>query len=159
MPRLTLLVGDPWIDLSALNGPLARAVTGVGALYPSTGLGPGKAHNNLAWQLDRDTRFTQKLGDWTALAAEVADAKPAEILLNLPLTTPEPAAAISEMRRRLPNVISDIRILLYLRPHADRIMAAQNRLLTLGEGPFDTRAFLDRALSSSACSAAPHIAA
>lgn len=104
--------------------------------YPRAGrMGSGQRvnHTNLAHALFYPDRFSREDGGWADLGDEVA-ANPGKTLLvsSEGFESVEPARMAEMIRTCIPGD-TEIRILVYLRPHIDRILASYTQNLKTGK--------------------------
>ncbi|MGB0507946.1 MAG: hypothetical protein ACPGGK_17300 [Pikeienuella sp.] len=147
MTRLILHIGDHKTGTSAIQRALAGGAAGPNVLYPETGRVMGSGHQNLAWEVGEDPRFNPEKGDWSVLAAELACAQQETTIISAEaFEFKDPKASIDLIRVRTSGVVTDLGAIVYIRPHAARILSSFGERVKRGIGPFDRTRFLDWAL-------------
>ena len=147
MTRLLLHIGDHKTGTSSIQQAFSNSPPD-GWLYPVAGRADGAGHQNLAWQVGVDKRFDPAKGSLLDAAQEVARAAPDAVLISSEaFEFKKPALAVPMIDAAFRKVASEMTCLVWLRPHASRLLASFCERVRRGVGPFDRDAFLDKMLS------------
>lgn len=147
MTRLILHIGDHKTGTSAIQRALAAGAAGPDVIYPETGRTAGNGHQNLAWEVGADPRFAADSGGWSVLAAELACAEPEIAIISAEaFEFKDPRMVVDHIRSRTAGVVTEIGAIVYVRPHAARILSSFSERVKRGVGPFDRGRYLDWAL-------------
>ena len=119
-------------------------------LYPQAGRANGAGHHNLAWEVGTDSRFRPSKGGWYEVAHEIAVERPKIAFVSSEaFEFKRPARVLTTIATVQSGVIDRIDGLVYLRPHASRLLSSFAERVKRGIAPFDRAAFLDLALSGA----------
>lgn len=114
-------------------------------LYCVAGRGLTTAHHNLAWDVRGDERFARKNGSWSEVAAEVEQYQPAEFVLSSEGFEHMRAARVAKkINETLGLLIGETRIVLYVRPHYDRIISNYIHHEKIGQSRGSLDQFIER---------------
>lgn len=151
MAKLYLHIGDHKTGTSAIQRALAAEPLQSGWLYPVAGRAMGAGHHNLPWEIAGDKRFRPPKGGWGAVAREIAAATPAYVILSSEGFEFRPAEKVAaRLETAFAGLIDEVEAVLYLRPHAPRLISSFAERTKRGIGPLDRGGFLDFALQRKA---------
>lgn len=106
-----------------------------GIFIPRSGLWPGSGgHHNLAWELNRESRFNPALGTWRDVIGEIRSHDPRVVCISsedFAKLHREPDT-LCRMRQELNSIGYQVKIVVYLRPQADYIEALYVELVKDG---------------------------
>lgn len=148
MTRLILHLGDHKTGTSTLQQLFAAGHGPAHVLYPSAGRANGTGHHNLAWEIGADPRFNPAKGRWSDAWQQIAEHAPEVALISTEaFEFKRPKRAVSAIMANRPDFVSAVDGIVYIRPHASRLLSSFAERIKRGIGPFDRQEFLGMALN------------
>ncbi len=129
-------------------------------LYPVSGRGKGLAHHNLALSFQGKGRFNKKMGGWDALRDEIGQKQGRNIVVSTEaLEGVSPGRIAKELDQLTNGRDMEVRVVLYIRPHASRILSGYSQKAKTGQMMASVPEFVERVCERGAFDFAEQLSA
>lgn len=152
MTRIFLHVGDHKTGTSTIQSALAARQRSDNAdlkalYYPLSARKGQTAHHNLFWSMTQEFRFDPSLGHWSDVQAELEETAPdIAILSSEAFENLKEISRLKALTEEYLEPLGPVKIILYVRPHFDRLRSAFAQRKKTGQIIGDIEKFIDDAI-------------